>query len=85
MLGGYQFEPSAYDALENQNRYEDAALAFLRDLRPGDYIAVSATHLSGVYLGSEVHMMWRHILSQATLVDQAGYSILIYRVNAPGP
>lgn len=83
MLGGYQFEPSAYDALENQNRYEEAALAFLRDLRPGDYIAVSATNLSGVYLGSEVHKMWQHILSQATLIDQVGYSILIYRVNAP--
>lgn len=82
ILGGYEFESSRYDALEADQHYREAIDKFVTDLQPGQYIAISATNLSGVYLGREVHDIWQSILDHCTYVDQIGYSIFIYRVPA---
>lgn len=81
VLGGYPFEPSAYDELEAQGKPGDAAQKFVGDLQAGQYIAVSATNFSGVYLGQPVHDLWQQIFDHSTFVDQIGYSIFIYRLN----
>jgi 4-amino-4-deoxy-L-arabinose transferase-like glycosyltransferase len=81
ILGGYEFESSRYDALEAEERYREALNNFTTDLQPGQYIAVSATNLSGVYLGREVHDIWQRILEHCTLVDQIGYAIFVYRFD----
>jgi hypothetical protein len=81
VLGGYPFESSAYDELEAQVKPGDAVRKFAADLQAGQYIAVSATNLSGVYLGKPVHAFWQEVFSHCTLVDQIGYSIFIYRLN----
>jgi Dolichyl-phosphate-mannose-protein mannosyltransferase len=81
VLGGYPFESSAYDELEAQGKPGDAAQKFVGDLQAGQYIAVSATNFSGVYLGQPVHDLWQQIFNHSTFVDQIGYSIFIYRLN----
>ncbi len=81
VLGGYAFERSDYDQLEAEGKPGDAAQKFLGDLRSGQYIAVSVTNLSGVYLGKPTHDLWKEIFDHATFVDQIGYSIFIYRLN----
>jgi hypothetical protein len=81
VLGGYPFEPSAYDELEAQGKPGDAAQKFVGDLQAGQYIAVSATNFSGVYLGKPVHDLWQEVFNHSTFVDQIGYSIFIYRLN----
>jgi hypothetical protein len=47
---------------------------------PG-YLALSATHLQGLYFSSEGRAAWRKFLANATLVDTIGYSIFIYRLE----
>jgi hypothetical protein len=81
VLGGYAFESSAYDSLEAERKPGDAVQKFINDLQPGQYVAVSATNFSGVYLGKSTRDMWQEIFNHSTFVDQIGYSILIYRVN----
>jgi hypothetical protein len=48
-------------------------------LKPGGLIAISATHLQGVYLSPAEHDAWKRILEQSVLVDTVGYSIFIYK------
>src|ERR1700736_169826 len=74
-LGGYLFESSAYASVPTK----DATDKFVGDLRPGQYIAISATNLSGVYLGDRARDVWRRILDNSTFVDQIGYSLFVYR------
>jgi hypothetical protein len=81
VLGGYAFESSDYDSLEAQGKPGEAVQKFVKDLEPGQYVAVSATNFSGVYLGKATHDMWQEIFNHSTLVDQIGYSIFIYRLN----
>jgi 4-amino-4-deoxy-L-arabinose transferase-like glycosyltransferase len=49
---------------------------------PG-YVAISATHLQGLYFSEEGRAAWREFLANASLVDTIGYSIFIYRKDAP--
>jgi 4-amino-4-deoxy-L-arabinose transferase-like glycosyltransferase len=81
VLGGYPFESTEYEQLEREGRAGDAVQKFLGDLQAGQYVAVSATNLSGVYLGKPVHDSWEEIFKHCTFVDQVGYSILVYQVN----
>ncbi len=81
ILGGYEFESSRYDALEAEERYREALNNFTTDLQPGQYIAISATNLSGVYLGRDIHDIWQSVLEHCTLVDQIGYAIFVYRFD----
>jgi hypothetical protein len=67
--GGYAFEPP----LE-----ETFAIAKI----PG-YVAISATNLQGVYFSPQGREAWKYFLRRATLVDQVGYSIFIYRLDQP--
>ena len=82
-LGSYRFAPSAYDDLEAKGLYEQAVERFLSDIRPNQYLAISATNLRAVYSGGEKvrEFLDRRIFSQATLIDQVGYSIFIYKMN----
>ncbi|MFA6030445.1 MAG: glycosyltransferase family 39 protein [Elusimicrobiota bacterium] len=52
---------------------------FDRAPRPG-YLAVSATHLQGVYLSPELRAEWARFLKDARLVDVVGGSIFVYRL-----
>lgn len=68
-LGGY-----AYEIAPDPNE-------FLKSLRPGQYFAISATHLSGVYLHPDARAVWQTLIKQSTLIDRIGYSIYIYRLD----
>ena len=81
ILGGYEFESSRYDALEADGHYSEALDKFVTDLQPGQYIAISATNLSGVYLGRETHDVWERILEGCTPIDQIGYAMFVYRFD----
>jgi hypothetical protein len=48
-------------------------------LKPGGLIAISATHLQGVYLSQPERDAWRRILEHSVRVDTVGYSIFIYK------
>ena len=51
---------------------------FVRDIQPGEVVAVSATNLQGVYFeGADRHLMNR--LRALTPIDRVGYSIFIFR------
>jgi len=56
---------------------------FIDDLRPGQYLPISATNLSAVYLGPQTRDVWQYLLASCTYVD--GYSLLIYRVGRDEP
>jgi len=81
VLGGYLFESSPYSADEDGGAPDKAVKDFLNDLRPGQYLAVSATNLAAVYLGPQTRDVWQHVLASCTYVDQIGYSLFIYRVG----
>jgi hypothetical protein len=81
ILGTPPMQPTPYDALESKGLYGQAINQFSRDLRPGDYIAISATNQVGVYASPAVRAVWRRILDHSVLVDQIGYSIFIYKVG----
>ena len=81
VLGGYLFESSPYLASEDSGASDKAVRDFLNDLRPGQYLAVSATNLAAVYLGEQTRDVWQHVLASSTYVDQVGYSLFIYRVG----
>lgn len=81
VLGGYLFESSPYLASEDSGAPDKAVRDFVNDLRPGQYLAVSATNLAAVYLGSQTRDVWQHVLASCTYVDQVGYSLFIYRVG----
>jgi hypothetical protein len=50
----------------------------VRDIQPGEVVAVSATNLQGVYFeGADRHLMNR--LRALTPIDRVGYSIFIFR------
>jgi len=55
-----------------------------RELRPGDVVAVSVTHLQGVYLEPEDRPMMEKLRSTRP-IGRAGYSILIYRPDFEWP
>ena len=75
MPGSYVFEKS-----EDYLRAPDGTIGVTHAVSPG-YLAISATHLPGVYFSDEARGWWRNILSHATLVDTVGYSILIYKID----
>jgi len=86
VLGGFPMEPTPYEAFESRGLYNKAIEQFHRDLRVGDYIAISATNQVGAYASQPaVRAVWQRILSQCVLVDQIGYSIFIYKVEASAP
>lgn len=81
VLGGHLLEASPYTALEDSGAADQAVRKFIDDLQAGQYLAISATNLSGVYLGPQTRDVWRHLLASCTYVDQVGYSLLIYRIG----
>jgi len=81
VLGGYLMEGSPYSEREDSSAADQAVRNFIDQLRPGQYIAISATNLSGVYLGPQTREVWHHVLAACEFVDQVGYSILIYRLG----
>ena len=52
----------------------------VRDVRPGDLVAVSATHLQGVYLDPEVRVLTDQLRARRPLAV-IGYTIFIYRAD----
>jgi hypothetical protein len=52
----------------------------VRDVRPGDVVAVSATNLQGVYLDPEVRPLMEKLRSLRPLAV-VGHTIFVYRVN----
>jgi hypothetical protein len=52
----------------------------VREVRPGDIVAVSATHLQGVYLDPEVKAL-ADLLRARRPVAVIGYSIFVYRAD----
>ena len=58
-----------------------ATRVFQTELRPGDYIAISAQNVLGVRLSTGAREIWKNILSRCTLIDRVGYSIFIYKVS----
>jgi hypothetical protein len=56
----------------------------IREVRPGDLLAISATNLQEVYVDEDVKPLMRH-LRTLTPLDTAGYSILIYRADFTWP
>jgi hypothetical protein len=81
VLGGYPLEASPYSALEDSGAADKAVRKFIDDLRPGQYLVISATNLSAVYLGPQTRDVWEHLLASCTYVDQVGYSLLVYRIG----
>jgi hypothetical protein len=69
--------------LEDSDAADKAVKKFIEDLRPGQYLAISATNLSAVYLGPRTCDVWQHLLASCTYVD--GHSLLIYRVGRDEP
>ncbi len=63
--GGYAFEPEA---------------AFSEARIPG-YLAISATHLHGVYFSPPTRRAWQEFLDRGTYVERIGYSIFIFRLS----
>lgn len=55
-----------------------------REIRPGDVVAVSVTHLQGVYLDPADRPMMER-LRGTTPIGRAGYSILIFRPDFAWP
>jgi hypothetical protein len=55
-----------------------------REFHPGDVVAVSVTHLQGVYLEPEDRPMMER-LRVTTPIGRAGYSILIFRPDFAWP
>ena len=51
-------------------------------IAPG-YLAISATHLQGVWATEAQRQARRRALAESELVDRIGYSLFVYRV--PGP
>jgi hypothetical protein len=49
-------------------------------VRPGDIVAVSATHLQGLYLDPEVKVLAEKLRAEAPLAV-IGYSLFVYRVG----
>ena len=68
MPGGFEYVPPL-----DRPRFEDA-------LAPG-YLAISATHLQGVYLGERGRQAWSRFLQRCQLVDRVGHSLLIYKID----
>ncbi|HEX6738681.1 MAG TPA: glycosyltransferase family 39 protein [Vicinamibacteria bacterium] len=54
--------------------------AVVSEVRTGEWLAVSATNLQGLYVEPEVEPLMA-LLRQRRPVDQVGYSILIYRAD----
>jgi len=54
--------------------------SLVRDVQPGDVVAVSATHLQGLYLDPEVLPLVER-LRRATPLANVGYSIFVYRAD----
>ena len=81
VLGGYLFEAAPYSVFEDSGAPDKAVRAFLNDLRPGQYLVVSATNLAAVYLGPQTRDVWQHVLASCTYVDHVGYSLFIYRIG----
>src|SRR6185503_16908209 len=52
----------------------------VRDVRPGDIVAVSATHLQGLYLEPEVRVLAERLRAQRPLAV-IGYSLFVYRAD----
>jgi hypothetical protein len=52
----------------------------VREVRPGDVVAVSATNLQGVYIEPEALPLMQR-LRALTPIAQVGYSILVYRAD----
>lgn len=67
MPGGYPLEPGGS----------------IDKITTPSYLAISATNLKGVYVPPATQRQWKQILNQATLVDEVGYSILIYHLDKP--
>lgn len=67
--GGYALEPPV--------RQEET---FGIAKKPG-YVAISATHLQGLYFSTQQRAYWREFLKNAVPVDTLGYSIFIYRID----
>jgi hypothetical protein len=63
--------------------YEYAPQVDFKDARLPGYIAISATNLEGMYFTPEGRELWRKFLANATLVDTIGWSIFMYRKEAP--
>ncbi|MGH8048951.1 MAG: ArnT family glycosyltransferase [Chthoniobacterales bacterium] len=76
MPGGYLYEPQ-----ENYIKTPDNVVGITNAVSPG-YLAISATNLEGVYFSEQARDLWREILKHATLVDNVGHSILIYKIEA---
>ena len=85
VLGGYVLEASPYSALEDSGAADQAVQKFLDDLRPGQYLVISATNLAAVYLGPHTRAVWDRLLASCTYVDQVGYSMLIFRLGREEP
>ena len=51
-----------------------------REVRPGDVVAVSATHLQGVYLDPALRPLMERLRARQPLAS-IGYSILVYRAD----
>jgi dolichyl-phosphate-mannose-protein mannosyltransferase len=79
-------DPSYYgidaDALPGYSAPHPARV--IREVRPGDLVAVSATNLQGVYLDPEDRPLMERF-RRSTPIDQVGYSILIYRADFAWP
>jgi hypothetical protein len=56
----------------------------IREVKPGDLVAVSATNLQGVYLDPEDRPLMERFRA-LTPLHEVGYSILIYRANFSWP
>jgi hypothetical protein len=54
--------------------------ALVREVRPGDIVAVSATHLQGLYLDPEVKVLTDKLRTEPPLAV-IGYSLFVYRVG----
>jgi hypothetical protein len=63
--------------------FDTAPSVTFEEARVPGYVAISATHLQGLYFSEEGRAAWRKFLANATLVDTIGYSIFIYRKDAP--
>jgi len=56
----------------------------VREVHPGDLVAVSATNLQGVYLDPEDRLLMERF-RRLVPFDQVGYSILLYRADFTWP
>jgi len=78
MPGGCDFETP----METFTGNNDGGVSITNAVTPG-YLAISASHVEGVFFNPLTRKLWREVLGHATLVDTVGYSIYIYKLEAP--